>query len=267
MCLQLSTAHLSTGPRLRYAAQGDADGEATVLLHGWPDSWFTWSRVLPLLSPRRRVLALDQRGFGDSDRPEHGYTIDHYAADVVALLDALSIERAALVGHSFGTFVARRTAIAHPSRVAALVLIGTGVTARCPVTLEVQAAIRDLADPVPREFAREFQAGTAYAPLPPEFFERVVDESLKLPARLWREVFDGLLAYQDDQALGRIRVPTLLLWGDHDALFAREDQDRLVAAIPRAGLRVYAETGHCPNWECPERVAADIDDFLRPISR
>ena len=64
----------------------------------------------------------------------------------------------------------------------------------------------DLQDPVPMEFARDFQASTAYLPLPESFFERIVAESLKLPARLWREVFDGLLAYEDaDNWLGSPR--------------------------------------------------------------
>jgi pimeloyl-ACP methyl ester carboxylesterase len=59
-------------------------------------------------------------------------------------------------------------------------------------------------------------------------------------------------------------MPTLLMWGDHDALFPSEDQDRLVAAIPNARLRIYPEIGHCPNWECPELVAADLLRFLQP---
>jgi non-heme chloroperoxidase len=90
-----------------------------------------------------------------------------------------------------------------------------------------------------------------------------VTESRKLPARLWREVLDGLLAFDDAADLGQITAPTLLLWGDRDALFPREQQERLVAAIPDARLLVYPETGHCPNWERPERVVDDLDSFLR----
>jgi pimeloyl-ACP methyl ester carboxylesterase len=112
-------------------------------------------------------------------------------------------------------------------------------------------------------FAREFQASTAYAPLPEAFFERIIAESLKLPARLWRKVFDEILAYDDEDQLKRITTPALLIWGEHDALFPREHQDRLVATIPGARLEVYEETGHCPNWERPDRVAADLQDFLK----
>ena len=261
--LRFSTVQLATGPRLHYAEQGDAEGDPIVLLHGWPDSWFSFSRVLPHLSPRLRVFAPDQRGFGDSEKPDSGYGIDDLAADAIAFLDAVSIERATFVGHSFGSFVARRIAIANPRRVARLVLIGTGVSAGTPAVLDARAALDDLSDPVPAGFARDFQASTAYLPLPELFFERIVAESLKLPARLWSGALDGLLAYDDVEQLSRITTSTLLIWGEHDALFPGADQDRLVAAIPGARLLVYPETGHCPNWERPERVATDLQAFLR----
>jgi non-heme chloroperoxidase len=118
---------------------------------------------------------------------------------------------------------------------------------------------------VPIEFARNSQASTAYLPLPESFFERIVEESLKLPARLWREVFNALLAYEDAGQLARIVSPTLLIWGEKDELFPREDQDHLVEAIRGAGarLKIYPETGHCPNWERPEQVAADLQAFLQ----
>jgi pimeloyl-ACP methyl ester carboxylesterase len=86
------------------------------------------------------------------------------AADVVALLDALDIERAALVGHSFGSFVARWVAIAHPERVSALALIGTGFSTATPVTRDLQNALRELPDPTPESFARDFQASTIHRP-------------------------------------------------------------------------------------------------------
>jgi pimeloyl-ACP methyl ester carboxylesterase len=164
-----------------------------------------------------------------------------------------------------GSLVARRVAAAHPDRVARLVLIGSAYVPRNPVTVGVQASLRDLADPVPKAFAREFQASTACRPLPEDFFERIVTESLKLPTRLWRQIFDGIVAFDDTRELGRIVAPTLLLWGERDALFGREDQRRLVESIPNARLTIYPDTGHCPNWERPERVAADLTAFAQSM--
>jgi len=260
--MRFSFTRLTTGPQIRYAEEGDASGEPVVFLHGWPDSSFSYSRVIPLLPRHYRSIAPDQRGFGDSERPEHEYSIAGMADDVAALLDAASIERATLVGHSLGSFIARRVAIAHPHRVARLALIGSGWSTVSPVTLEVEESISDLADPVPIEFAREFQASTIYKPIPDDFFEGLLAESIKAPAWVWRQVFDGFLKYDDRPDLGRIEARALLIWGERDALFPREDQERLVAAIPDADLKFYPDIGHCPNWECPEQVAADLATFI-----
>jgi pimeloyl-ACP methyl ester carboxylesterase len=260
--LRFATVQLATGPRLHYAEQGDVGGDPIVFLHGWPDSWVSFSRVLSLLPPQLHAFAPDQRGFGDSQRPDAGYTVRDFTADVVAFLDALSIERATIVGHSFGSFIARCVALTHPERTARLVLIGTGASADNAVLREVQATVRDITDPVPVEFARDFQSSTVCSPVPEAFFERIVAESLKLPARLWREMLNGLVDYRDADELGRITAPTLLIRGERDALFPRQDQDYLAGAIPGARLRSYPDIGHCPNWECPDRVAADLQAFL-----
>jgi non-heme chloroperoxidase len=262
-----SNVRLGTGPHLHYVESGNHDGEPVVFLHGWPDSWFSFSRVLPLLPESLRAVAVDQRGFGDSDRPESGYSIPELAADVIGFLDALEIERATLVGHSLGSFVARHAAFAQPQRVGALVLIGTGFVSSSPVVRDLPNMLRDLPDPIPVEFARDFQASTAYRPVPAEFFETIIAESLKLPPRLWRIIMDRLVEYDDAQHLARIEAPTLLLWGDRDALFSRSDQDRFIEALPAARLKIYEETGHCPNWERPEQVAADIASLIRPPVR
>ena len=106
--VRFARIRLATGPELHYAEQGDSAGEAILFLHGWPDSWFSFSRVLPLLPHRYRAFALDQRGFGDSERPASGYGIDDLASDAVAFLDAVSVQQATVVGHSLGSFIARR---------------------------------------------------------------------------------------------------------------------------------------------------------------
>ena len=229
----MRSAHvrLPAGPRLHYVEYGDPAGVALVFLHGWPDSWFSFSRVLPLL-PDVRAMALDQRGFGDSDRPDDGYSIPELASDVIAFMDALNIERAVLVGHSFGSFVARQTAIAYPSRVDGLVLIGTGFAASNPTTRELQRLLRELPDPIPTEFAREFQASTAYRPLPSEFFERIVVESLKIPPRLWRLAIDRLVEYDDVQQIGVFTAALFVFLLGHESLTLR------ASAGPRALGRI-----------------------------
>jgi non-heme chloroperoxidase len=126
--LRFATTRLATGPLVHYAEQGNPGGEAIVLLPAYADSWFSYSRLLPLLSARYHAYAVDQRGHGDSERPACCYTVEDFAADAVAFLDAVGRQRATLVGHSGSCFVARRVAATHPGRVARLVLIGSPVS-------------------------------------------------------------------------------------------------------------------------------------------
>jgi pimeloyl-ACP methyl ester carboxylesterase len=91
-------------------------GEPVVLLHGWPQHWYIWRKVVPALAGRYRLLMPDLRGFGWSDAPGHGYDGDTFAADVVALLDALELDRVKLVGHDWGGWTAFLLALDHPDR-------------------------------------------------------------------------------------------------------------------------------------------------------
>ena len=263
--LRFATTGLTTGLQVHYAEQGDPTGEAIIFLHGYSDSWFSFSRVLPLLSPEYHAFAPTQRGHGDSERPECCYTLDNFAADVDAFMDAIGIDEATLVGHSTGALFAQRVALNYPRRISRLVLIGAQTPAN-EVILGLQEEVRALEDPVPPEFVREFQESTIYHPVPEEFLDAVVSESLKLPARVWRDYMEGSVLSIDHDYVVQLReidVPTLILWGEQDALFPREEQERLAAAIPGSTLKVYPESGHVVHWERPEQVVRDLEAFMR----
>lgn len=263
--VQFTTTHLSTGLRTHYAEQGDREGEAIVFLHAYADSWFSYSRVLPFLSAEYHAFAPDQRGHGDSDKPECCYTADDYAADVDAFMDAVGVEKATLVGDSSGGMIAQRVALDYPHRVSRLVLIGSPTTlVNNETVLEFGKEILTLEDPVPPEFVREFVSGTVHHPVPEEFLAGAISESLKVPARVWRDYYEGVVLTADDTArLGEIDAPTLILWGEQDALLPREEQEWRAAAIPDATLKVYPETGHLAHWVRPEWVVRDLETFMR----
>jgi len=113
-----------TGVSLHVEDQGT--GPAVVLLHGWPDSTYLWRHQVPFLTGHGfRVVAIDQRGFGQSDKPQdvEAYAVPHLVGDVVGVLDALGLECVHLVGHDWGAFVAWLTASLHPDRVDRLVVL------------------------------------------------------------------------------------------------------------------------------------------------
>lgn len=260
-----TTPPLSTGVSLHYAERGDRRGEAILFLHGYSDSWFSFSRMLPLLSPEYHAFALTERGHGDSDKPECCYTLEDFAADVDAFMDAVGIEEATLVGASTGALFAQRVALSYPRRVSRLVLVGPQTPANEAIS-GLREEVRALEDPVPPEFVREFQESTIYQPVPQEFLDTVVSESLKLPARVWRDYLEqAVLSIDHDYVLPlrEIDAPTLILWGEQDPLFPREEQERLAAAIPGATLKVYPETGHAVHWDRPEWVVRDLEEFMK----
>jgi pimeloyl-ACP methyl ester carboxylesterase len=264
--VEFATTHLATGLRVHYAEQGDREGEAIIFLHAYVDSWFSYSRVLALLSSSYHAFAPDQRGHGDSDKPQCCYTADDYAADVDAFMEAVGIEKATLVGDSSGGLIAQRVALDYPHHISRLVLIGS------PTTLVNNEVVRELEeemlagleDPIPPKFVREFVLGTIHDPLPEEFLAGAVSQSLKVPARVWRDYMEGVVLTVDDTArLGEISAPTLILWGERDALLPRGEQEWRAAAIPNATLRVYPGTGHLAHWVRPEWVVRDLEAFIR----
>ena len=105
---------------------------------------------------------------------------------------------------------------------------------------------------------RDFQQSTLARPVPAAFFEEVVAQSLKMPARVWQSTFRALLDEDRSDDLARVAVPTTIVWGDQDAFSGRAEQERMAREIPQARLNVYAGTGHSPQWEEPARVAGDL---------
>jgi pimeloyl-ACP methyl ester carboxylesterase len=109
---------------------------------------------------------------------------------------------------------------------------------------------------------RDFQVGMAFQPMSDAFVAGVVKDSLNMPARVWREVMAEMLSPKSQVELRKIKVPTLILWGDKETVFPRSEQDALLAALPNARLKVYEDTGHAMHWERPERFAKDLQEFM-----
>jgi non-heme chloroperoxidase len=260
--VQLRKVTLPSGVRLQYAESGRADGEPIIMLHGYTDSWYSYSRVLPELAPKYRAISISQRGHGDSDQPG-SYTGDDFAADVDAFMEALDIERATIVGHSMGSFVAQTVAIRYPHRVKKLVLIGSAAVAGNEIIVGLNDYVQTLTDPVDSTFVYEFQASTIYYPVPQAFLDTVVQESRKLTADVWKGALEGLIGTVNVPHLSEIQAPTLVLWGDRDGIFLRAEQDALVAAIPDATLSIYPETGHALHWERPAEFARELEKFVK----
>ncbi|MFJ1606018.1 alpha/beta fold hydrolase [Streptomyces sp. NPDC088253] len=260
--ISLKSAQVREGLTLPYAEAGYPGGTPVVFVHGLGDSWWAFEPLLRRLPAALRGYAPTQRGHGDADRPPEGYTPEDYAADLVAFLDAVDIDRAVLVASSSGGVAARMVAGSHPDRISGLVLIGVpGTLEDKPAVTGMREAVEGLSDPVPREFAEEFGSGAVDRPVARGLVETMIDENLKVPAYVWQETLRGLLDTDLRATLAGILVPTLVIWGDQDDLLPRGDQQTILDAIHGSRLIAYEGAGHDVHWEQPDRVVADLAAF------
>ena len=103
---------------------------------------------------------------------------------------------------------------------------------------------------------------TIAQPVPQDYFETIVAESLKVPARVWRTAISDLLEADQATQIRDIEAPTLVLWGDRDSFVPGGEQSALISAIPDSRLLIYSGAGHALHWEEPERFAADLMKFI-----
>lgn len=258
---------LSTGVNLRYVEQGKPSGTPVIFLHGFTDSWHSYELVLPHLPATVHAFALSQRGHGDAEKPLAGYDPKDFAADVAAFLEAKKIKAALVVGHSMGSIVAQRFAIDHPSKTLGVVLIGTFADFNSNETIQGFGQVLDtLNDPIEEKFAAEFQQSTLGNPIPPAFLQTMIQESLKVPARVWKSVADALFKVNYIPLLKAYTKPVLIVWGDKDLFSPRQDQDVLAKTLSKSRLLVYTGIGHAVHWEAPARFSADLVIFARQLN-
>jgi len=257
--------------RLPYAEQGDTSGLPVLLLHGFGDSWRSFELVLPHLPESIRAFALTMRGHGDASRPTSGYGISDFAADLAQFQDLMHLRSAVIVGHSMGSGVALRFAIDHPERTMGLVLLGASPTMGATTAAREfwDSTVSKLTDPVDPALVRGMTESMLAQPVPQAFVDAAIREGLKVPAFVWKAAFESRWRLDGDYSadLRRIKAPTLIVWGDHDARYPRGEQDALASAIAGSRLVVYPRAGHNLHWEEPQRFASDLVSFVEGIDQ
>lgn len=251
---------------------GDPAGDPVLLVHGFGASTYSWRKVMPDIARSRRAIALDLSGFGYTERPRdpERYSRDGQVALILGLLDALGIERAHLVGHSYGGALSLALAARHPDRVRSLLLLDSAAPTYPNDRRTRLAGIRWLNGLFLRSVALR-EKGVRRA-----LQASVSDDSLVTPklvaAYLDRLRIEGIShAYYGLTApvrnpgeaveLGKITAPTLVIWGAEDRLIPLEDGRQATARIPGARFEVFEQTGHMPMEERPEDVLRLAGEF------
>ena len=255
---------------LRIAYERAGDGPPLVLLHGVLGDSRNWRRQASDLSDEFTVIAWDAPGCGRSSDPEPPCGMADWADALAALLDALDLEPAHMLGLSWGGTLALELYRRRPARVASLILADTYAGWRGSLPAEVCDARVQAAREEARMPAAEVAARWLPTLLPASAAPEVVDELAAIMADA-RPPMLGLMAEamgSTDQRdlLPRIDVPTLLLWGADDARSSLDVAEQFRAAVPGAKLIVIPDAGHMTNMEQPERFNAEVRAFCRSIS-
>jgi pimeloyl-ACP methyl ester carboxylesterase len=247
--------------RIHYATAGE--GEPVLLLHQTPRSWDEYRDVIPILATKYRTIAMDTIGFGDSDKPEEPASVEGFGRGVVALLDALQIERTHLVGHHTGGIIAVEVAGTWPDRVNRVVLSGT----TCPDEEGRKREWPSIDEVDPKDdgshLAELWQKRSPYYPADrPDMLHRFILDVLKVGLDRVEEGHKAVNAFRIEDRLPQITAPILLVCGTKDWA-AYPDQRKLLSYLPQAQL-VEIEGGTIPLVDhMPERFAEVVMPFFQ----
>lgn len=271
--------------RLHYVEQGPADGRLVLLLHGFPEFWYSWRRQLPVLARAGyRVVAPDLRGYNLSDKPAswRAYAAERLAADVAGLVSHFDAERAYVVGHDWGAAVAYYAATFHPDAVERLAILNVPHPAR------MLAGFRTLQQLRKSWYMFFFQIPT----LPEHLLARdsyafakrslranakrgaFTDEDLERYVAAWSEpgALKGMIDYYRAAlrrtpghmlaAMRPISAPTLVIWGERDAYLGSELAEPEPRWVPDVRVHRIPEASHWVQHEAPDQVNELLIDFF-----
>lgn len=264
------------GLKVHYKDIGQGE-PALILLHGFGSSTYTWREVQEALAQNRRVVAFDRPAFGLTERPmewegENPYSAEAQADLTVDLMDALGIQKGILVGNSAGGTIAALTALRHPERVEALVLVDPAIyqggrpawfgwLAKTPQMQHLGPLVaRNI-----QNWGRQFAETAWHDPT------RITDEiwagyTRPLKVENWDRALWYLTAASGASGLGeqldRLQLPILVLTGDDDRIVPTEQSVRLAGELPDASLVVFPNCGHVPQEECPGPFLEAVEAFL-----
>jgi pimeloyl-ACP methyl ester carboxylesterase len=239
-----------------------------LLMHGWPQHWYLWRDVIPLVAPHARVIAPDFRGFGWSDVPASGYEKDQLARDMLAVLDELGVEEFSIAGHDWGGYVGFLLALEHPERVNAFLAMNVLPPWPAREWKVVLDAWRFLYMPVLSTPGVGGWVGRTLGPrgIPEHardaFALRLTGERARATERLYRAFFlrEMPRLLRGRYSAADLRVPTRLVFGQRDVVITTRAVEDAASESSSVELELVADASHFIVDEKPELVA---DRLLR----
>jgi pimeloyl-ACP methyl ester carboxylesterase len=262
------------GMKTRYVVKGEGE-QSIVLIHGFSSSLYSWRECLDPLAEHFRVIALDLKGFGYSQKPPSEYSIGEYVEFLNHFMDSLGIEKATLCGNSMGGLIAWRTVLKYPERVDKLILVDSGgypsERTGLPFFLKLgrlPGADRIFSLIVTRGRIRESLESAYYDDS--KVTETAVDVyyyalrtkgALHAPLARIRARMNEIEKWQ--ARIPELKLPTLIIWGIEDSWIPRKDADRFHRDITGSKLALISECGHLPQEETHEIFTRHVLNFMR----
>jgi len=264
---------LKIGDQLVHIEQA-GEGEPVILLHGFGASTYAWRNVMPALAAAFHVIAIDLNGFGYTQRPREfeSYTREGQTALVLRVMDALGLDSAHLMGHSYGGGLSLFIASRHPERVRSLVLVDSSAPTYANDRRSRAASVKPLLglylrsivlrpNTVRRALLHSFYDDSLVTPeLVHEYYERLRVEGVV-------DAYHGLTApirtASEPVELEKIRIPALVVWGAEDLLISAEAGRRAAARMPSAEFVLMEGVGHVPMEEKPDELLRIVLPFLK----
>lgn len=258
------------GIELHYEIQGS--GEPVMLIEGLGYALWQWFRQVDEFASSYQTLIFDNRGVGDSDKPDIPYSIDLMADDAAALLQTLGLTRVHVLGTSMGGFIAQKLALRHPEMVRSLVLVCTsfGGPHSVPITEKALKSMLNVAGLTPEETIRQgFQAAFSqtFWSSQTEIIDQLVRWRLDktAPRYAWERQFNAVTVFNSEDDLAQITVPTLILTGSEDIVLPPENSALLAQRLPHAQLHTIPTGGHLFFIEKAEEFNQRVLDFWNQI--
>ncbi|MEG5139030.1 MULTISPECIES: alpha/beta fold hydrolase [unclassified Microcoleus] len=274
--------------RLHCVSQGE--GELVILLHGFPEFWYSWRHQIPALARHFKVVVPDLRGYNDSDKPTTGYDLDTLSADIRGLIDRLGYTKAHIVGHDCGGAIAWHLAQKFPEKLNRLAILNAPHPQRFVQEMasnfdQLRRSWHILAFQVPgipewlirqnlKDFVQNIFQGQAirkgaFSAEETKIYQTALEKPGVLAAAMnyYQQMFHPQRLWHWGQKLEPVTVPTLVLWGEEDAFLSHklvEGLDRLITAPFK--LKLIPNCGHWIQQEAPQTVNRELLSFLRNSS-
>ena len=274
----------TNGVKLHYVTQGN--GALMLMLHGFPEFWYSWRHQIPAFAPDYQVVALDLRGYNDSDKPkaQSAYVMDEFIKDIEGVITGLGYDKCILVGHDWGGAIAWHFAYSRPQMVEKLIVLNMPHPARMAEGLrtpqqllrswymfffqlpEIPEALIQASDYqlVETAFTAELVNKNALTKTDIEAYKNAVSKRGALTAMLnyYRNIPRQRMLSTDWSIL---EVPTLMIWGESDVALGKELTYNTQAYVRNLQIKYIANVGHLVQQEQPELVNQYIREFLATV--